>query len=75
MANPVLVMGKMGFCWKLGGGFQKEAGREGQESRVAQAWDSCVSLGMLPHLSEHILICEVSLRWATVSLEVREDSP
>lgn len=69
MASPVLVMSKMGFYWKSGGGFRKEAGWEGQESRVAQAWDSCVSLGMSPHLSEHVLICEVSLRWAKVSLE------
>ena len=42
--------------------------------RESLEWDCCVALRRSLHLSEHFRICAVSLRWATVSLKVREDS-
>ena len=36
--------------------------------------DTCVTLCRSLHLSEHFPIGEVSLRWAKVSVKVREDS-
>lgn len=56
------------------GGFLEEAWWGGPECRVAEAWDSCVAVGTSLRLSERFLIYEVSLRWAKVPLEVREDS-